>query len=331
VVARFAAAWLCAAQGVASAAVITVDCDLGDSIGAALAALDPAGPHTINLRGICVEAVTINERARVTITGDATIDATGTGLPVINIARSHNIFIDGLTLTGGSVGLRAGRGSSINASNVRSHDNQAHGVLVSRNAVLLGSVMQLDHNGGAGIRVDYGVASLDNMTIEDNAGNGVVGAAARINLLADYDDPSWISRNGGSGIALTSGSRGNFAGPSIAVEGNAGKGVLTAGVSAMNLFAATVTNNGDTGIDVRGKSHGGFGDLVVSDNGDATNGGGIRVAHHSDVSIDGNVSVTGNGGDALTCDESSLVVGDLTGFPELECTNVDREPEQRTR
>jgi hypothetical protein len=324
VVARFAAAWLCAAQGVASAAVITVDCDLGESLGAALSALDPAGPHTIKLRGTCVEAVTIYERARVTLTGDATIDATGTGLPVINIARSHDIVIDGLTLTGGSVGLRAGRGSSINASNVRSHDNAAHGVLVTRNSILVGSVMQLDHNGGAGIRLDSGAASLDNMTIEDNAGNGVVGAAARISLLADHDDPSWISRNGGSGIALTSGSRGNFAGPSIAIDANSGKGVLTAGASAMKLFAATVTNNAETGIDVRGASRGEFGDLVVSGNGDATKGGGIRVAH-SDISVDGNVSVTGNGGDALTCDESSLVVGDLTGFPEFECTDAEGE------
>jgi len=286
---------LCATPRAAWATDIVVDCDAGQSINDALSALDLIGPHTISVTGTCNEAVAIANRDRVTISGNgATIQSRSTGAPAINVGSSHNIVIAGVTLTGGSAGLRVARGSEVVASDLRSHDNQGQGVVVDHSFLRL-SAASLDHNGAAGIRVDSSSAALDGaMTVEDNGGSGIVGGAARINL-GDGAGPNSIRNNGGSGISLGDGSRGDFNG-NTAIQGNAGFGALVFHASTINLFGAVVDSNGDTGVNVQETSHGELGSDVISNNGAATSGGGIRVGENSDLYIDGGIGITGNTG-----------------------------------
>ncbi|HKA86041.1 MAG TPA: right-handed parallel beta-helix repeat-containing protein [Haliangiales bacterium] len=262
-----------------------------------MGALDVTGPHTITVTGTCNEAVNIGNRERVTIDGGGTtvINATGTGASAINVGGSKNINISGVELTGGVFGLRVARGSEVVASDLRSHDNQFAGVRVVDHSQLRLSSATLDHNGAAGLSVDSSVVALDGaMTIANNTGTGIAGGAARISL-SDAAGANSISNNGGAGIGLADGSRGNFVG-NTTIQGNGGAGAQLIHTSTLNLFGATVDANGDTGINVQETSHGEISNVVVSNNGFSTTGGGVRAGENSDVFLDGGVGITGNTG-----------------------------------
>ena len=342
-------AMLAAAPRTARATDILVDCGAGETISAALSSLDDVGPNTITVSGTCHESVVVFSRDRLELFGvGATIVGTA-DLPVANVSGSRNIVISGFTLTGGSVGLRVARASEVAVDNLQSHGN-ATGISVQD-----GSLLRLN---GA-------------VNVHGNTGNGIVGAASRI-VLSDGAGSNSIADNGGDGVVLADGSKGNFLGVTT-IHGNGAGGVSIVRTSSINLFGAVVDSNGGTGVNVQETSHCQLGSNTISNNGAAASGGGIRVADNSDLYLDGGVSVTGNtgigvqaelagqlssvggntitgntlegvrvrrmglahfyapdvitgqGGTALTCDSTSLVVGDLTGVSKVKCSNVEKE------
>src|SRR5713101_3617053 len=95
--------------GAAWAMNVSVNCNAGGSINAALSGLDLEGPHTITVSGTCHENVAIVDRERLTILAPfgqtATIVAADPTDNVIFVTRSRSIRLARLVLTGGSEGL----------------------------------------------------------------------------------------------------------------------------------------------------------------------------------------------------------------------------------
>jgi len=235
------------------------------------------------------------------------IQSITTGAPALNVGGSHNIVIVGVTLTGGSQGLRVARGSEVRTDGLTSQNNQGSGVVDLDHSVLRMANATLIHNGAAGIRIDSSTVTFEgNMIIGNNVGNGIDGAAARISLF-DTAGANSIRNNGGIGIVLADGSRGHVIG-NTTVQANSSFGVLVIHTSTLNLVNATVDGNGDTGIDVQETSHGELGHNTVTNNRSATLGGGIRVGENSDISIDGGMAISGNTGAGVQAELGGVLV-----------------------
>jgi len=333
-----------------SATEIFVDCNAGQTIGDALNILDSIGPHTLAVNGTCHEAVSIANRHSVAIQGNAaTIVSDSTTVPVITVSGSHNIAITGVTLTGGGVGLRVARGSVAAASNIKAQGNAHSGITVDSSFLQLEGAIVSQNNGGngifaAGARIFLSDEEGPNI-LGNNGGNGIALAdGSKGSFLAD----TTIQGNGGAGIVVFHTSFLVLAGATV--DGNGDTGVDIQETSHGELASCTISNNG-------GVTAGGG--LRVADNSDLYIDGGIAVTNNTGVGVeaelDGQLSslggntiagntrdgvrvrrmglghffapdvIVGNGGHAVVCDDTSLVVGDLTGISKVKCSNIDRE------
>ncbi len=103
------------------AATVDVNCNKGQTIGAALAQLNPHGPNIVNVRGTCAEAVDVGHFERLTLRGRggaaiaAPLDA---GKASLHIHNSREVLVRDLTV--GSAG-----GVSADLTDCR--DCQVHG------------------------------------------------------------------------------------------------------------------------------------------------------------------------------------------------------------
>ena len=287
-------------------AVVTVGCPGGSpgtypSINAALAALDTQGPNTINVSGTCTESVNIDQRERLTIQGPATV--TGTANFGIQILNSGNVTLRNLTVTGPQnaiavanrsaatiVGVTAQGG--FNALDVFGGASVNVGGFTAADAVLL-------HNSGNGIRMEGSVVFMPaRVTIENNSGAGLLIDAGRVETSAPAAGPIVIRNNGSptdefrSGISASHGSMVWFGGGQII--NNTGRGILADSGANVRIDNATVSGNSEVGMLLK---HG-----VILE------------------SIGGNTVP-----DAVTCDATTIVFGDFTGFAPFECEKKDKE------
>jgi hypothetical protein len=89
----------------------------------------------------------------------------------------------------------------------------------------------------------------------------------------------------------------------------------------VRLFAGNITGNQGSGISVEQGV-----DLVLINASVSQNtGDGINVRRISigDFTTGGN-TVTGNGGASVSCDTTSLLVGDLSTFSNVACKQIER-------
>jgi hypothetical protein len=108
---------LCLFPGVARANNVSVDCNAGGSISAALATLTPTGPNQITVTGTCSENVTITDIRSLRImsgVGGAKI-VQPQDSNTFDIVRSQNITLQNLEIVGvpGSTQVFGGVGVSI--------------------------------------------------------------------------------------------------------------------------------------------------------------------------------------------------------------------------
>jgi len=133
----------------------TVDCNRGQKIATALAQGDFRKPLLINVRGTCVEFVTIT-RDRVTLRGDPAAELVApTQNTDLVIIEARDVTLENLTLTGGSYGVRNNQGFSLMISNCVIQDTRSDGF-----RGFVGEARLMDttirNAGGAGISMMYG-------------------------------------------------------------------------------------------------------------------------------------------------------------------------------
>src|SRR5712692_2863105 len=163
---------------------VTVDCNGGGSINAALGGLDLQGPHLIMVSGTCHENVAIVDRERLTIVGmpTATIVAFDPTDNVIFVFRSRSILLRRLVLTGGSFGLLVQRSEvQINASTIQ--NNSVAGVDATQQSSLT-FVNNVVQNNAFGIALNSTSRANISGTIQNNAADGIQlanGSFANIN------------------------------------------------------------------------------------------------------------------------------------------------------
>jgi parallel beta helix pectate lyase-like protein len=346
--------WLLAAvvlllPSAVQATTVSVDCNAGGSINAALSGLDLEGPNLIIVTGTCHENVAIIDRERLTIFGSptATIVAADPTDTVIFVLRSRSIRLARLVLSGGSFGLIVLR-SEVQVNGSTMQNNSAEGVAVSQMSSLQfgGNIVQ--NNGGSGITVNQtSRAVITGGTVQGNAGDGIVVA------------------NGSSAP--------NIGGEII--QNNGGFGVIAFHTSAFQLIGSTIVGNGSTGVRVSETSHGEIAGDIIRNNGAAdpsSPGGGVVLSEGGEAFIDGDNdisnntgpgvlvmthgtlsseggntinnntaeginlrrqsvgqffaadTISGNGAANLACDTTSLAAGDLTGVTNIRCMNIER-------
>jgi hypothetical protein len=282
---RMLAALACLAPA-ARAADITIDCNRGQSLRAAVLSLSLEGPNSITVHGTCHEShpVAIFLRERLTIQDDgagAAVVAADHGRPAINIVGSQNIFISGFDISGGRNGVNVTQSRRIELDNCKIHDNARNGLVVNSGA-------ELDFSGGA---------------VSHNARNGVVVAESRLGI-----DTVEIAANGSGGLGASDAS--SVMANALNVHDNAGTGVIVFHVSDLNLGGSTITGNGSTGLRISETSHGEIFGNVIRNNGRADGQGGVYVSEKGEIFLDGPNDISNNAGHGVRGTAGAAISGE---------------------
>lgn len=320
--------------GTVGAADVTVNCDDPPSadfgsISDALSALDLEGPHTISVApGTCNENVVIDKRERLTIEAPdgvdiVSLDPEGT---VIHIRDSRSIVLRSLSAYGAEIGFDIVASSAVRLEGNRSigntgfgylivdqssvyffsHalDNGRVGVLVTRDSYVAVEEAEVTGNGRAGIVCREGSMChlAGNVVIEDNLDIGLAAVNNSLIRVESIHGPNTIQSNAsgilvlGNSIVTLTGANGNL------VNANNGPGIEVETNSSLTLVNSTVTNNSGPGVSVRRNSVAGILDGFDSSN-----------------------TISTNIGANLACDSTSLIHGNLTGIPGIDCNRIERE------
>jgi nitrous oxidase accessory protein NosD len=257
-------AGLCVSALSAHAATVSVDCDAGNSIQAALANVKPG--DTVLASGTCKEQVSFNpELVRITLDGQkkTTIQHPGKGAasPHTVFIRGKDIFVKGVTVVGGldgihlagpasaeldgnvvvkaaRAGIHADKGSIVRILNNTVQESGAYGIdITGVSLAYIGvripripalSPNTIRNNGAAGINIERtSEAWIVGNNIADNKGSGI---AVHRNAHADVMG-NVINANGGDAITASFGSGINLRseprkdGPNQTAQENGGVGI----------------------------------------------------------------------------------------------------------
>ncbi len=211
---QIAALTLLASPSLAQPNTVSVDCDKGDSIEAALT--KKGNPLTIEISGICVENVTVRRDDVVFVGTDPNLDgiqaATNTEPfdAAVTVRESRNITFSNLQFSGGTTaGLRVENARrNISADNCLFHNNGTWGV-IAVGAVVSVSNSTVTNNAtsgsGGGLAVgETGQLGCDACTIIDNpdasAGQALSARSGGIvsigNSTVDGSSTGLIAQNG---------------------------------------------------------------------------------------------------------------------------------------
>ncbi len=219
----------------ASGATRSVDCDAGNSIADALAALK-AG-DTLLVRGTCVENVEINgdggQFDGVTLNGlgTATINGPDPARDTLRLVNVRGITVGGLRITGGRDGIHV-RWSSM--------------------VFILGNI--IEETGRNGIQLTReSDAHIAGSAIRNNPRNGIEVQDSRVRVGHSLDEPpqpspNLIQGNGGHGIVVSRGSVARIGGNVI--QNSRQNGILVEKVSQADIASNIIQDNAQNGIQV---------------------------------------------------------------------------------
>lgn len=117
---------------------ITVNCDAGETIAAALQSAVPG--NTIFVSGTCAETVTITTDDLILDgrgpNGNATtvVDGGGGAEDIITIDGARRVTVQYITVQNGLTGILAIRGASVTLDHINANTNSADGIRIGRNA-----------------------------------------------------------------------------------------------------------------------------------------------------------------------------------------------------
>ncbi len=239
-------------------AVVHVDCNKGQQVGPKLKA-----NKVVVVKGTCTENLVI-EADDVTITTDgvtpAVLVAADAGQAVVLLDGAHRIVIDGvipngISVSGGTYGIYASRGSTLDVKNCHVTGASNSGIVGSINSAVSVDACSITSNLNGVVSANTSSVFVTNSTVNGNTGTGLV--AARSSYLRVGQDssgsltvkPVTASGNGGNGIAITEGSSGNVVGGTV--EGNTGSQVFVGrgssgqiGLGSNSLTGGVAITNG---------------------------------------------------------------------------------------
>ena len=329
-----------AATPVAAGPTVEVDCDAGDSLADALA--QHGGGSTFEVRGTCMERVSVTEDD-VTIDGggeavlDAADDPEG---PVVHVVGAGNVTVRGITVQGGHIGILTEKLSTITLEDVESRDNATHGVEIIQSHAIVTNLSSHD-NGRVGLIVNRSSeARVIDSTLESNGISGLVIFSSAIGRLegtnAIRDNGAQgitlglsgtiftigaellIEDNGAAGLSLLQGGAAQFLGGTLTVRGNDGDGIsldlgstLVLGIAEFGVPGEVlVKENGGHGISVTGASQ-----LVTDETMPATvraNASNGLYVDASDVRLTGSVIEENEGTELELAFGARATVEDMT-------------------
>lgn len=338
-----------ALQSASQPLTLTVNCGAGQTVGAALAqAQSHSGPVNIIISGTCTEQVTVN-RDDVTLQGNTPTDglkflSSPSSGPVLAL-DGQRIKVANLTVSGGTFGIYATHGASVNVfsvdvsgaanvginaansatanvNNSKIHGNQTFGVsaVYGGSLIVIGSSVTGNGFHGAYASI-FGVLSLRQDTIEGNGGTGVL---AWLGGVAEIQGCT-IQGNVKSGASAISNGTVWLDGGTV-VSGNQG-GAYAWG-STLQLGAVTIqANNGDGVVLIAGSSlqlNGANSPSVIINN----SGNGITAQDTSALGTNDQtgIRISGNGGWGVFCSPppavAQITAGPAAGSFSLTGTSV---------
>jgi hypothetical protein len=225
--------WAFALPGLAAS--VSVDCDAGHTIKAALAGAKPG--DTILTSGTCHEQVSFTpEMVRITLDGQkkTTIQHPGKSAPSPHAVfiRGKDITVKGVTVVGGLDGIHLSGPASAEIENAVVRKVAGRGIHIDKGSVarVLGTTVE-----------DSGVVGID-VTGASYAYIGV--RIPRVPALS----PNTIRNNGGPGINIERTSGAWIVGNTI--NGNKGSGIEVHRNAQADVIANIINSNGGDGITV---------------------------------------------------------------------------------
>lgn len=267
--------------GTVRAATLDVNCGGKGplaSIGAALRAVQYAGPSTINVSGACHENVVIQSLDRLTlnaVNGASVSDASGGAQDVISVADSRDVAITGFTINAGSNGSGSNGVSCLDWSSCR----------------LTGNVIQGAASGAGLIVAQAALATLDGDTLQNNNFGLLILSGAKVRLGGAAR--TITLQNNSRGIDMR---RGAFAYLQANIANNADAGVAVQLQSTIELTSSSITGSGSVGAFASQSSFARFTFSTITGNA----GSGVVL---SDLSMGnfGGTTVSGNGATDVVC------------------------------
>jgi hypothetical protein len=233
--------------------------------------------------------------------------------PVISISGSQDVEIDNMILTGGSVGLSIGGGSSVTALIIKATGNSGDGIEVAGNSSLNLNDGGATGNTGSGIYLS-GNATLNLFgstpwlpnpqpyDISGNSGNGILLDRALLEILGGvliHDNSGAKSRSPGAGIEAYAGkiTMGNWTGVEPVIRHNPAGVALLEGSDLTMWGGVIVQDNATVGVEVAEGGRalfeevGGLGSTTIEQNPTA----GVDVTNHSEAKFLGHNKIMNNG------------------------------------
>jgi hypothetical protein len=210
-----------AAASPAVAAEISVDCDAGQSLAAALGQAIPG--DTIHVRGTCRETVTIrSDGLTIDGGGEAALEAASSAEDVVTIPGARGITMKRLTVRNGREGILATDGATLVLEGVTVERNRSHGVEFLG---ALGDLRQVRsrENGRAGvIAARNSQLDLTDATLTEN----LTGLVLYSNATARLFGSAVANRNRTQGISVGLGASLFAIGASVEASHNGAEGVF---------------------------------------------------------------------------------------------------------
>jgi hypothetical protein len=207
----------------ARADMLTVRCNQGETLTAALAQAVPG--DTIRLSGQCKETVLITtDDLTLTSTSGATIDGQGADQAVLTIDGARRITLQGLTVQHGLRGVHARRGASVSLTGVTATKNTEQGLRIDENSTASLTDCTAAHNDGSGIwvRDSSSVRFQGTLSTQNNGGNGL---SVFNTSSVDFQGTISTQNNGGTGIRVASSSSAFFDGATVTTNNNSAAGI----------------------------------------------------------------------------------------------------------
>lgn len=221
----------------------------------------------------------------------------------------ENASLAGLSVDAGRVSFFGQRPSTPPSGGPNVVRNNFNGIVVANGgAVVMDNINRVENNSASGMILIGGHATVNGgslpggttfgTTFEGNQRNGVSvlenaqfrsnGANRYVNNgAASVEFHAGISSNHSSVVALTGGE----------ISGSVGPGILADSASTIRLAGTTITGNSEEGI---------------------------RVLHGALLESLAGTTVSGNGLGSVTCDSTTIVFGDFSGFGAFECAKKEK-------
>jgi Right handed beta helix region len=191
----------------------------------------------------------------------------------------------------------------------------------------------IQNNGGFGITVfnRSGIVIRRQNLIQNNAGGVGISAVDSSKVQMQTADPALfttIQRHALNGIQIGDQVMLRMGGGPHAIQGNGSAcptdptcgGISALRNSTMRLTSGNIRGNQGSGISAEQLVDFGLNNTTISNN----TGDGVHIRRISIGQFVTANTITGNGGASVSCDTTSLVVGDLSTFSKIACSQIER-------